>query len=288
MRVSQPDTPLLGNPTTGQFIAGGTGNVTYPISYGWSGDHHRSIVLAFGSVIASGSSVISGQQHSAYGDSCWAMGQGHVLAGQDMVAIGIGHTLGAGAEHITDIASASLDVCDGGSAFTCANPTAANPVLVLTEDASAFTTMFQGGNRVMVAPTDTTLGLRNSYIQSVAVVGGVTELTLTTTLAAGFTSGKVSDVSHSNCTAIGRQCWSDFSDVTLVGDHLIAGKAECAEVGYTDAGKIRIDVNGVLFTQTPPAATDSPGVAGTMVVSGDYIYVCIAANSWKRLQLTAW
>jgi len=37
-----------------------------------------------------------------------------------------------------------------------------------------------------------------------------------------------------------------------------------------------------------PSASNSTGVAGTMLFSGGYIYYCTEANSWGRVQLSTW
>lgn len=37
-----------------------------------------------------------------------------------------------------------------------------------------------------------------------------------------------------------------------------------------------------------PEFTFSGGVAGSIRVDDDYIYVCIATNSWKRAALSTW
>lgn len=50
-----------------------------------------------------------------------------------------------------------------------------------------------------------------------------------------------------------------------------------------------------LTNQTPPfswspvpAATNSPGSAGQMAYSNNHLYLCVAPNSWRRIQLGTW
>lgn len=40
-------------------------------------------------------------------------------------------------------------------------------------------------------------------------------------------------------------------------------------------------------TATTPASSAAPGTAGTMRWDASYLYICVAANSWKRVALTA-
>ncbi len=47
----------------------------------------------------------------------------------------------------------------------------------------------------------------------------------------------------------------------------------------------------VLVRQTlasPPTAPNSPGQKGDIAIDENYLYVCIAKNTWKRIELTAW
>ena len=51
------------------------------------------------------------------------------------------------------------------------------------------------------------------------------------------------------------------------------------------------DVNDTVYNlrvSTPPATATSAGVAGTVTWDTNYIYVCVATNSWKRVAISAW
>lgn len=43
-----------------------------------------------------------------------------------------------------------------------------------------------------------------------------------------------------------------------------------------------------MTSSNPPANTTSPGVAGTITWDSGYIYVCVATNTWKRVQIASW
>jgi hypothetical protein len=43
----------------------------------------------------------------------------------------------------------------------------------------------------------------------------------------------------------------------------------------------------VAFTSAPSTAT-STGTAGTIIVQGAYLYVCVATNSWVRSAVSTW
>jgi hypothetical protein len=39
---------------------------------------------------------------------------------------------------------------------------------------------------------------------------------------------------------------------------------------------------------TAPATASDPGAAGTIAFDADYIYVCIATDTWKRVAISTW
>jgi hypothetical protein len=42
-----------------------------------------------------------------------------------------------------------------------------------------------------------------------------------------------------------------------------------------------------LFT-TVPAAINSTGVVGKIAFSNNFLYICVATNTWRRVQLGTW
>jgi hypothetical protein len=44
----------------------------------------------------------------------------------------------------------------------------------------------------------------------------------------------------------------------------------------------------VVAANSAPAANNSTGVAGTIAWDGDYVYVCVATDTWKRANLSTW
>lgn len=38
---------------------------------------------------------------------------------------------------------------------------------------------------------------------------------------------------------------------------------------------------------TPPASSTASGISGQIATDGDYLYVCVGANQWKRTPLTS-
>jgi hypothetical protein len=51
----------------------------------------------------------------------------------------------------------------------------------------------------------------------------------------------------------------------------------------------RLDPSGeVQITGKIPASATAVGVAGTIVIATDYIYVCTATDTWKRVAIATW
>jgi len=50
-----------------------------------------------------------------------------------------------------------------------------------------------------------------------------------------------------------------------------------------------LTINGVLILYSyPPATATSPGTAGTITWDSDWIYICTATNTWKRVGISTW
>lgn len=55
------------------------------------------------------------------------------------------------------------------------------------------------------------------------------------------------------------------------------------------SSKLRVDRAGsIVGTLTTPASAAATGAAGTIVWDANYIYVCTATNTWKRVAIATW
>ena len=75
------------------------------------------------------------------------------------------------------------------------------------------------------------------------------------------------------------------SSVELYYDNVL--KAETTTdglevTGITDTDKLRVT------TPTVPASASATGTAGDIAWDSDYIYVCVATNTWKRVAIATW
>ena len=45
---------------------------------------------------------------------------------------------------------------------------------------------------------------------------------------------------------------------------------------------------GIVTAFLTPATSAATGIAGTLVCDANFIYVCVATNTWKRVAITTW
>jgi hypothetical protein len=58
---------------------------------------------------------------------------------------------------------------------------------------------------------------------------------------------------------------------------------------FTETPATTLDVNGTFrISSSTPASSTAPGVAGQIAWGPDYVYVCVATNTWKRSALSTW
>jgi hypothetical protein len=43
-----------------------------------------------------------------------------------------------------------------------------------------------------------------------------------------------------------------------------------------------------MITSVVPATATSTGISGTVAYDASYMYICVAANTWKRVAIAAW
>lgn len=46
--------------------------------------------------------------------------------------------------------------------------------------------------------------------------------------------------------------------------------------------------NSVIVGSLPPASAAATGTVGTITFDANYIYVCVATNTWKRVAIATW
>jgi hypothetical protein len=108
--------------------------------------------------------------------------------------------------------------------------------------------------------------------------------------AIGFDAGRLNSTGSRNVFlgyAAGRSETTDdnlYISNTNTSTPLIKGKFDSAG---GNAGSVRIYGDLQLTTKTPASAT-ATGTVGTITYDTDYIYICIATDTWKRVAISTW
>jgi len=80
---------------------------------------------------------------------------------------------------------------------------------------------------------------------------------------------------------------------TVIGNGAVGAGSNTVTLGNDDITdtylKGDVSVSGDLITTTKtPASASATGTAGTIAYDADYIYVCTATNTWKRIAIATW
>ena len=67
------------------------------------------------------------------------------------------------------------------------------------------------------------------------------------------------------------------------GDETIAGAKTFSTTIVGSISGAAAQIN-----ESTPASATASGTKGDIVFDGDYIYVCVATNTWKRSALSTW
>jgi len=85
----------------------------------------------------------------------------------------------------------------------------------------------------------------------------------------------LADYTNSNVAAYLPTYSGNIADVTVTGNASIEGV-------LTASGNV------IVSNVYVPTANTDPGTTGQLTWDGDYVYICVANNDWKRANLAAW
>ena len=78
----------------------------------------------------------------------------------------------------------------------------------------------------------------------------------------------------------------NVDDAFLVNDASDTTTGTLTAGGFTTTGTATTDV--LVVGSNVPATASSTGTAGTITYDSDYVYVCIATNTWERAAIATW
>jgi hypothetical protein len=212
-------------------------------------------------------------------------------------------SVGAGSNRGVTSIIATLAITNPGSGYTdgtYTNVTLVPAVAGFNQTNAKATVTISGGQVATVTiTTDGNCHTLQTYTISNTEVGGTgsgfigTATAITTgefNTAIGSQAGR-SNITGSRNVFIGYNAGRNEtgSDNLYISNHLtstplIYGKFD--STGST-GGRVKINGNLEIKGKTPASATDT-GVVGEIAWDADYFYVCIATNTWRRIQHQSW
>jgi hypothetical protein len=161
------------------------------------------------------------------------------------------------------------------------------PVANFTVSGGAVTalTLVSGGN---IINSQMTFGVNNASLGGTGSGFSVPVGTLTTgaqNTALGYAAGR-NNITGSGNVFIGYQAGQN----ELGSNRLYIDNSNTASpliYGEFDNNNVKINGDFQLTTKTPASAA-ATGVTGTIAWDADYIYICTATNTWKRVAISTW
>jgi len=145
----------------------------------------------------------------------------------------------------------------------------------------------------IASPTFTGNATFGSNVTATNFIGSGSQLT------ASESSYGMLRVSNSTANAESTMSFGNTSDANedrwTIGKNIAAGSGDFGfyrnggqKVKFSATGDVTASAFKVSALNTAPASASSTGVTGDIRYTADYIYVCVATDTWKRSEITTW
>jgi hypothetical protein len=179
------------------------------------------------------------------------------------------------------------DVCDNGSVTTTGITVAGTTTLNGTVDIN--NTADISGNTTIGG----TLGVTGVSTLGEIDASGVADIadTLTLSKATGTGLAVTADATIGGTAVIGNRVTINHTASSALVINGGIGTVISAATGTCVLNAILsndIVVEDIIVTKTAPATASSTGIAGQIATDADYIYICTATDTWKRVAIATW
>lgn len=227
-------------------------------------------------------------------------------------------TLGVqgGGTGTTSLTSGAVLIGAGTSAVTSVSPSTAGNVLTSNGSAwvsqapsggGAVSSVSGSGAGISVSPTTGAVVVSNTGVTSivagtnVTISGSTGAVTINATGSASGTfsanDGSVSapSIFFTGATNMGMYRSGTSINFAAGGVNVFAATSTQTQISASGTQRILCDGTGsilygtIIFnTSSTPASASATGTAGTITWDSNYIYVCTATNTWKRVAIATW
>lgn len=78
-------------------------------------------------------------------------------------------------------------------------------------------------------------------------------------------------------------------DYNLLAGEVVAIESYLLSLFLASDNFLKIKKSGIIIeSENTPASSTATGEKGTICYDSNYIYVCVATDTWKRISLTSW
>jgi len=250
---------ILGGSSGGQIT---TGNDNIAIGHSAFGGNRSNCVALGGAALAADNGSVQGGENMAIGGNALRL----TTTGYRNVGIGsvAGYALTTGVQNVA-IGFYSMQAAGGGAGR-------------VTGDDNTGVGAYSLQNL--------TTGLRNT---SIGMQSGVNCSTGSYNVAIGYYAGQFVTTGDANIH-IGKEAYASGATATneiVLGGSVTGLGSNTTLIGNASTTQAKIHGKVAVGGSTPASAT-AAGVTGTITWDANYIYVCTATNTWKRVAIATW
>jgi len=105
----------------------------------------------------------------------------------------------------------------------------------------------------------------------------------------GNTSATTSYTGYEGEMTVNTETWNlHIHDGITAGGYIIVSNGSGSFSSITVTSNLSVGGNVTLSAPGVPATASAPGTAGSISWDGDYVYVCVATDTWKRATISTW
>lgn len=252
--------------------------------------------------------IASGNGNNLSGNYSIVTGEGNTVSAIRSVVSGLGNTVNGENNMVTGISN--LVVSPYGHSIVVGYQDtlngSASAIFGFKNNVTGFTGFAAGDRNTVFAQNGTAFGYQNATLGTSAFVAGVLDTAAGNNAAAFGVGNNAASYNEfalgmygTGYTPVSASVYDPADRILNVGNGTSAGARADAftilkggNVGIgTATPTALLDINGNtirLRAAKTPASSSDTGNTGDIAWDNDYIYVCVATNTWKRVAISSW